>query len=88
MMGYGVVDRLLTVDTIRFGVLLLGVYRHTSGSVLGGHAVKMIGYGVEGGTKYWLVANSWNSDWGEKGRLFIYLIYLFIYLLVYFIIIF
>lgn len=45
-----------------------GVYQHTSGSEAGGHAVKMIGYGVENGTKYWLVANSWNADWGDKGR--------------------
>uniref|UniRef100_A0A0B6ZDI9 Cathepsin B-like cysteine proteinase n=1 Tax=Arion vulgaris TaxID=1028688 RepID=A0A0B6ZDI9_9EUPU len=44
-----------------------GVYQHTSGSALGGHAVKMIGYGVEDGTKYWLVVNSWNSDWGDAG---------------------
>ena len=44
-----------------------GVYRHTSGSALGGHAVKILGYGVENGEKYWLVANSWNSDWGDAG---------------------
>lgn len=33
----------------------------------GGHAVKIIGWGVENGTKYWLVANSWNNKWGENG---------------------
>ncbi|KAK7487324.1 hypothetical protein BaRGS_00021413 [Batillaria attramentaria] len=44
-----------------------GVYRHTSGSALGGHAVKILGYGVENGDKYWLVANSWNPDWGDNG---------------------
>ncbi|KAH9514130.1 hypothetical protein Btru_030358 [Bulinus truncatus] len=44
-----------------------GVYQHTSGQELGGHAVKIIGYGVEDGTKYWLVANSWNPDWGDNG---------------------
>nr|AAX55208.2 Hc58 [Haemonchus contortus] len=32
----------------------------------GRHAVKMIGWGVENGTKYWLIANSWNKDWGEE----------------------
>lgn len=40
-----------------------GVYRHTTGSQLGGHAIKILGWGVENGAKYWLVANSWNSDW-------------------------
>jgi cathepsin B len=44
-----------------------GVYKHTTGEELGGHAVKIIGYGVESGTDYWLVTNSWNTDWGDKG---------------------
>jgi len=44
-----------------------GVYKHTTGSVLGGHAVKILGWGVEDSTPYWLVANSWNADWGDKG---------------------
>ncbi|EAR95562.2 papain family cysteine protease (macronuclear) [Tetrahymena thermophila SB210] len=33
----------------------------------GGHSVKIIGWGVEQGTPYWLIANSWNEDWGENG---------------------
>ncbi|XP_067274399.1 cathepsin Bb [Pseudorasbora parva] len=44
-----------------------GVYQHVTGSVLGGHAVKVLGWGEEKGTPYWLVANSWNSDWGDNG---------------------
>uniref|UniRef100_A0A8R1DZE2 Pept_C1 domain-containing protein n=1 Tax=Caenorhabditis japonica TaxID=281687 RepID=A0A8R1DZE2_CAEJA len=44
-----------------------GVYKHTAGGPLGGHAVKIIGWGQENGTPYWLVANSWNTLWGEKG---------------------
>jgi len=44
-----------------------GIYKHTSGSVEGGHAIRILGYGVENGTKYWLIANSWNEHWGEKG---------------------
>jgi len=40
-----------------------GVYQHTTGSELGGHAIKILGWGVESGTPYWTVANSWNSDW-------------------------
>jgi len=34
---------------------------------LGGHAVKVLGWGTDGGKDYWLVANSWNEDWGDKG---------------------
>jgi len=44
-----------------------GVYQHTSGAFLGGHAVKIIGWGTENGVDYWLVANSWNVHWGDKG---------------------
>jgi cathepsin B len=44
-----------------------GVYVHKTGSVLGGHAVKFLGWGVLNGTPYWLVANSWNPDWGMGG---------------------
>lgn len=48
-----------------------GVYEHKEGKKLGGHAVRIIGFGEENqnGTKvpYWLVANSWNETWGDKG---------------------
>ncbi|KAL1139656.1 hypothetical protein AAG570_006634 [Ranatra chinensis] len=44
-----------------------GVYQHVAGSALGGHAIRILGWGVEDGTPYWLVANSWNTDWGNNG---------------------
>ncbi|XP_041830948.1 cathepsin B-like [Melanotaenia boesemani] len=44
-----------------------GVYQHVTGDMLGGHAIKLLGWGEENGTPYWLAANSWNSDWGDKG---------------------
>ncbi|EPB72624.1 papain family cysteine protease [Ancylostoma ceylanicum] len=44
-----------------------GIYVHTSGYKSGAHAVKVIGWGRENGTDYWLIANSWNSDWGDNG---------------------
>jgi len=46
-----------------------GVYRHVTGEELGGHAIKILGWGVDSVSKlpYWLVANSWNNDWGENG---------------------
>jgi len=27
----------------------------------------MVGWGVENGTKYWLIENSWNKTWGDNG---------------------
>lgn len=44
-----------------------GIYTHESGRMEGGHAVKIVGWGVEGGVDYWIVANSWNTTWGEEG---------------------
>eukprot|EP01063_Lacrimia_lanifica_P032208 TRINITY_DN545_c0_g1_i3.p1 TRINITY_DN545_c0_g1~~TRINITY_DN545_c0_g1_i3.p1 ORF type:complete len:324 (+),score=114.54 TRINITY_DN545_c0_g1_i3:52-1023(+) len=44
-----------------------GVYKHTTGARLGGHAVMILGYGTEAGTDYWLVKNSWNAEWGMNG---------------------
>ncbi|ODM97207.1 Cathepsin B [Orchesella cincta] len=44
-----------------------GVYHHVKGFRLGGHAIKIIGWGVENNMPYWLIANSWNYDWGDQG---------------------
>ncbi|KAJ4786703.1 Cathepsin B-like cysteine protease [Rhynchospora pubera] len=45
-----------------------GVYKHVTGDVMGGHAVKLIGWGTsEKGEDYWLLANQWNRGWGDDG---------------------
>jgi len=44
-----------------------GVYQKTDSAVaLGGHAVELMGWGVDG-VNYWLVKNSWNELWGDNG---------------------
>jgi cathepsin B len=53
-----------------------GVYKHTGFYPQGGHAVKIVGWGVDPDStptpnqKYWIVANSWGTDWGELGGFF------------------
>ncbi|XP_020878124.1 cathepsin B-like protease 3 isoform X2 [Arabidopsis lyrata subsp. lyrata] len=45
-----------------------GVYKHITGSNIGGHAVKLIGWGTSNeGEDYWLMANQWNRGWGDDG---------------------
>jgi len=46
-----------------------GVYVKGSnpGKLLGGHAVKIVGWGVDKGVEYWKCANSWDVKWGEQG---------------------
>lgn len=33
----------------------------------GGHAIRIIGWGIENGINYWWIANSWGVDWGTLG---------------------
>jgi cathepsin B len=44
-----------------------GIYTEKSGSYLGGHCVKMIGWGTDSGQDYWLFANSWDTTWADQG---------------------
>ncbi|XP_038207461.1 gut-specific cysteine proteinase-like [Zerene cesonia] len=44
-----------------------GIYEHTHGKFVGYHSVKVIGYGEEDGTPFWLAVNSWGNEWGDRG---------------------
>jgi len=41
--------------------------RKSSEKLLGGHMVRIIGWGADGDDDYWLVANSWGKSWGDDG---------------------
>lgn len=67
MVQYGSATAAFTVYD-DFPTYKSGVYKKTSGSkALGGHAIKLLGWGSEDGEDYWLVANSWNNQWGDHG---------------------
>jgi len=42
-----------------------GVYRHTSGTLAGYHAVCVVGYSER--DQCWIVKNSWGPGWGDAG---------------------
>ncbi len=42
-----------------------GVYRHTSGSLAGYHAICVVGYSEA--DECWICKNSWGTGWGEAG---------------------
>jgi len=37
------------------------------GPLLSGHALVIVGYGEENGKKYWIIRNSWGTEWGDNG---------------------
>lgn len=43
------------------------VFDECDASQLHDHVVSIIGWGVEDGTEYWIIRNSWGAYWGEGG---------------------
>lgn len=52
-----------------FYFYLDGIYEHVAGESIGLHAVRLIGWGYDEDSDldYWILANSWDPDWGEDG---------------------
>lgn len=69
LMTQGPVQAIMEIFT-DFFMYSSGIYKKTnlaSNSVTGYHAVRIVGWGQEGGERYWRVANTWGTEWGEEG---------------------
>ena len=63
----GPIACLMAVTDELFGNYTGGIMNDTSGRTAKDHYVSVVGWGVENGTKYWIVRNSGGSFWGENG---------------------
>eukprot|EP01017_Pseudomicrothorax_dubius_P016294 TRINITY_DN1849_c0_g1_i4.p1 TRINITY_DN1849_c0_g1~~TRINITY_DN1849_c0_g1_i4.p1 ORF type:complete len:282 (+),score=59.00 TRINITY_DN1849_c0_g1_i4:61-846(+) len=67
IMQYGPLEAAVEVYS-EFLAYSQGIYKPSvSYYYLGGHSVRIIGWGEENGLKYWIIANNWGDQWGEKG---------------------
>lgn len=65
--GYGPLELNIPIYT-DFIHYKSGIYKKSpDAKLIGYHNLKVIGYGKEGSTKYWIVINSWGKDWGMNG---------------------
>nr|Q1EIQ3.1 RecName: Full=Peptidase 1; AltName: Full=Mite group 1 allergen Pso o 1; AltName: Allergen=Pso o 1; Flags: Precursor [Psoroptes ovis]CAK32515.1 cysteine proteinase allergen [Psoroptes ovis] len=62
--------------SVIIGIRDLDSFRHYDGRTIlqsdnGGkrnfHAINIVGYGSKQGVRYWIIRNSWDTTWGDKG---------------------
>ncbi|KAL6888195.1 hypothetical protein ACP4OV_009221 [Aristida adscensionis] len=59
----------VSVDSRKFQHYNGGVMTAHGCSTTVTHSLVVVGYGLDDGTKYWLLKNCWGEHWGEKGYL-------------------
>jgi cathepsin F len=58
------------VDAEKWQTYKKGVIGRKCGSQLD-HCVQAVGLNTDGNQAYWIVRNSWNTDWGENGYIYV-----------------
>jgi hypothetical protein len=69
---HGAVGTVLVFDEnafLAFRDYKSGIFNSCSsnGTIVGGLAITVVGFGTEGKQDYWLIKNSWSTLWGDKG---------------------
>lgn len=60
----------LEADQSGFQFYSSGVFTGECGTLLD-HGVGLVGYGIEGNLGYYIVRNSWGTDWGDNGYMYL-----------------
>jgi KDEL-tailed cysteine endopeptidase len=55
----------IKADSNAFRLYSGGIFNDTSCGTEHNHAVGLVGWGVENNVEYWILRNSWGTDWGD-----------------------
>lgn len=62
-----VLATLIEADQKQFQYYKSGIFNDKSCGTVVDHATNVVGWGIESGTEYWIMRNSWSNKWGEDG---------------------